>query len=507
MERRVWLPDLAAVAALVTFLYVLFVFQGYSRLFHDSDAGWHIRSGEEILRSARLPDRDPYSFSRSGARWMNWEWFADLASGVAHRALGLPGVCVLFAGGIAATVWCWFQVQWKLGSNWLFACVLAVPLLGTIQLHWLARPHIYGWVLMLGALWWAESKRSSARLALFTAGAALWANVHASFLFAPALALLYAVCRLLRPWIWKLDPAEEHAAARYYFWAAALSAAAGLANPYGWRLHQHVFEYLGDRELLSFIGEFQSFNFHAAGSWQILLAFGLAAAGTLAALRYQRLEHFLLGSALLCLALISARGLPLAALLLLPIAGAHLSRLWTELGSTGALRPPLCRFLARGYDYGERLRRLDRTAAGGFLVPPVAVMICALSAPFLSERVSFPPSEYPVAAAARLERLAPELFQPSARLLATDKFGGYLIYRFDGGLKVFFDGRSDFYGRQFLNDYRRLVQVRPGWPELVARFRFTHALLPSDASLADALERAGWRVLYRDAAATLLKGN
>ena len=27
----------------------------------------------------------------------------------------------------------------------------------------------------------------------------------------------------------------------------------------------------------------------------------------------------------------------------------------------------------------------------------------------------------------------------------TDKFGGYLIYRFEGRRKVFFDGRSDFY--------------------------------------------------------------
>ena len=90
-------------------------------------------------------------------------------------------------------------------------------------------------------------------------------------------------------------------------------------------------------------------------------------------------------------------------------------------------------------------------------------------------------------------------------LLAPDKFGGYLIYRFDGRLKVFFDGRSDFYGASFLRDWRNLVQVRPGWQDQITRYGFTHALLPNDYSLVDALQRAGWTVLYRDRTVTLLR--
>ena len=51
---------------------------------------------------------------------------------------------------------------------------------------------------------------------------------------------------------------------------------------------------------------------------------------------------------------------------------------------------------------------------------------------------------FPVRAAAELEKL------PSGmRLLAPDKFGGYLIYRFDGRVRVFIDGRSDLYGPVF----------------------------------------------------------
>jgi hypothetical protein len=503
-EARAAAPDIAGVAALVTYLYVLFLFHGYTRLFHDSDAGWHIRSGERILQTLQLPARDAYSFSKGGQPWINWEWLADVTSAASHRASGLAGVTLLFSLAIAASVWLWFGLHWKLGSNFLLACALAVPLLGTINLHWLARPHIFSWILMIGALRWAESERSPRKLALYAALAALWANLHASFLFAPFLALLYAASRFLRPLVWKLDRREEWKAARYYLAGAALAALAGLANPYGWNLHRHIFRYLGNSELLASVGEFQSFNFHAASAGEILLALGLAAAGALLALAYRRLDHFLLGVALLALALRSARGLPLVALLLLPIAGAHLTALWKQLGESISLKPALARWLAQARRYGERLGEIDRRAAR-LWVAPALLGACALSLPWLSTRAGFPAPEFPVAAAAHLEQLAPELFQGGGRLLAPDKFGGYLIYRFDGRVRVFFDGRSDFYGSDFLRDWRRLAQVRPGWEDQVKRFGFTHALLPNDYSLVDSLERAGWVVLYRDGTATLLK--
>ena len=89
-------------------------------------------------------------------------------------------------------------------------------------------------------------------------------------------------------------------------------------------------------------------------------------------------------------------------------------------------------------------------------------------------------------------------------MLAPDKFGGYLIYASAGTRKVFFDGRSDFYGVDFMKEYIRLVEVRPGWTATLDRHAFTHALLPNNYSLIPALEQRGWRATHRDATATLL---
>ncbi len=514
------LPDLALVVAGVTLVYCLFLFQGYRKLFRDSDAGWHIRTGEAILATGELPRTDPYSFTRVGQPWFAWEWMADIAAGAVHRTAGLSGVALFYAAAIAAGVWLWFRLHWALDGNFLLACAMAPLLLSTCNIHWLARPHVVGWLFLLAALLYAERARPPFRfrhaveIAIFMA---LWANIHASFFFAPLIALVY---------IWR-------GPVRWFLWAAVVSAVAPLANPYGWHLYAHVFRYLTDSELLSRIGEFQSFDFHAPGSWPIIVTLLVAVAGgTLALLAAaktwgltnvsqgarslspdtvsphrrvdtsvsprvfaplrgsgSRPEHFALAMLLAAMALRSARALPLVALLVLPLANAAI---------TATLRRAavLDGFLA----YSARLRAIDARFSGLALVPFVLLASFALlRTPAIQAATGFPPDQFPVEAYSQVARLP-----ASARLFAPDKFGGYLIYRSQGTRKVFFDGRSDLYGADFLKQYARMVQLRPGWREYWDSFHFTHALVPNDYPLIAALEQLGWKAVYHDQTVTLL---
>ena len=295
-------PDLAFATACVTLFYCLFLFQGYQKLFRDSDAGWHIRTGEAILATGTLPRTDPYSFTRAGQPWFAWEWLADVAAGSIHRTLGLKGVAVFYAAAISVGVWLWFRLHWALGGNFLIACAMAPLLLSTCNIHWLARPHVLSWIFLLLAVF--PRKPNLVVVGLVTA---LWANVHASFFFAPLIALLFAL--------------ED----RWYLKAAAVAAVAPLLNPYGPQLYVHVFRYLTDTELLSRIGEFQSFDFHSAGAAQIIATVILGVIGGTLALTQKRLHHFALAIVITAMALRSARALPLSALLLLPIANAAIT--------------------------------------------------------------------------------------------------------------------------------------------------------------------------------------
>jgi hypothetical protein len=472
--RTAWFaPDLAFVAATVTLFYCLFLFQGYHKLFRDSDAGWHIRNGESILATHELPRTDPYSFTRAGQPWIAWEWGSDVMVGAIHRAGGLRAVAMFYAVAIAAGVWMWFRLHWAMQGNFLIACAMAPLLLSTCNIHWLARPHVISWLFLVGAVWWAEGRNARPphliSVALFVAA---WANLHASFFMASVIAAIYAVQHRGR-WLWIL----------------AVTLIAPLANPYGWRLYQHVFRYLADSDLLGRIGEFQSFDFHAAGGGQIIATVILGIAGGTLALTQRRLDHFLLAMLISAMALRSARALPLAALLLLPVANGAITEALRRAG-----------IWKRALAYCDRLRILDARMNGLALAPLViAAFFVLLKAPGIVAATGFPPDQFPVAAYPHIPA--------GARLFAPDKFGGYLIYRSSGGLKVFFDGRSDLYGADFLKQYGRLVQVRPGWRQYFEEFHFTHALLPVDAPLRAALELIGWKPVYRDSTAILLVAN
>jgi hypothetical protein len=436
------------VAACVTLLYCLFLFQGYQKLFRDSDAGWHIRNGESILAAGALPHTDPYSFTRGGQPWYAWEWLSDVVSGALHRAGGLNAVALFYGAVIAFGVWVWFRLHWALGGNFLIACAMAPLLLSTCNIHWLARPHVIGWLFVL----WAMFPRTGG----VETGAmtAVWANVHPSFFFA---ALRAKEVR----WRWA---------------TVAIVLVAPLLNPYGFGLYAHVWRYLTDSELLSRIGEFQSFDFHAEGSGQIIATVMVGMMGGALAFAQKRYAHFAIAVAITAMALRSARGLPLCALLLLPIANAAMV--------------PYC---GKGFRrYADNLRAIDARCSGMWVAPVVLV-----GAWFLMPQAGFPKDQFPVAAY--------EHIPAGARLFAPDKYGGYLIYRSNGAMKVFFDGRSDLYGAAFLKDYARMTQVRPGWQELWTRWGFTAAVMPNDYPLVAALQQMGWRVVYRDGTATLLE--
>src|SRR5260370_28847098 len=323
------MPELAFATACITLFSCLFLFQGTHQLFRDSDAGWHLRNGETILATGKLPRTDPYSFTRAGAPWYAWEWLADVAGGSIHRSLGLNGVAVFYVTAISAGVWLWFRLHWALGGNFLLACAMAPLLLSTCNIHWLARPHVLSWLFLLLAIF--PRKPNLIVVGLVTA---LWANVHASFFLAPVIALLFAL--------------ED----RWYLKAAAVAAVAPLINPYGPQLYVHVYPHLPHSDLLALIAEFQSFDFHSAGAPQIIATVILGVIGGTLALTQKRLHHFALAILITAMALRSARALPLSALLLLPIANAALTR-WV--GRTPwAARVPLDPQPAEGVGCGPR---------------------------------------------------------------------------------------------------------------------------------------------------------
>jgi hypothetical protein len=82
-------------------------------------------------------------------------------------------------------------------------------------------------------------------------------------------------------------------------------------------------------------------------------------------------------------------------------------------------------------------------------------------------------------------------------LLNEYDWGGYLIFNLPQR-PVFIDGRYVPYLGGVLDDYRALVSLRPGWRDLLDKYRVNELLLQPQRPLAVTLREDGWRVRSAD---------
>src|SRR5262249_41278786 len=101
--RRSVLPSLTDVIFSTTLAFLFLFGRGGTSLLGDSDTGWHIRTGEWILKNGAVPRHDLFSFSKPGGEWFAWEWLSDVILAVVHRYAGLAGL-VVFCGIAIALV-------------------------------------------------------------------------------------------------------------------------------------------------------------------------------------------------------------------------------------------------------------------------------------------------------------------------------------------------------------------------------------------------------------------
>jgi hypothetical protein len=277
-------------------------------------------------------------------------------------------------------------------------------------------------------------------------------------------------------------------------------------NPYGYRLHDHVTQYLGASFYFERISEFQSVDFHSltAAYFESLLVLAIAAAAWHVGTGRQIQVLLLLTWS--HLALFSVRNIPIFAVVSTPGIGLAL-RDWLRLVDSRCpldWRGNLSAGLAE-VEMGLGVIAGDRNRNRWHLAPCVAVLalVWFVSHPGRSRALhaDFDPSRFPTDATTFLSDNG---LVPSVRLYASWQWGGYLIYRLWPSVRVFDDGRTDFYGPPFVLEELRVWEVRPDWTEILARYGVNAALVPVDSALGTVLrERADWKLVYADRVALM----
>jgi hypothetical protein len=488
----------------------------------DSDIGWHIRTGERILATHSLPRTDPFSSTMQGQPWFAWEWLYDILLGIVHQACGLNGVVWLCALLVAAIFALLVSQLLERGTGLLLAVVLMLLAEAASTIHLYARPHLVSW--LFSVLWfvaldrwegWEHGQPPRWIRWFFPASMLLWVNVHGGWVVGTALLGIYTFAAFVESWRTQDAFAAIRTAQRARAMAAAwvASAVVTLVNPFGWRLHAHIYRYLSDRYLMNRIDEFRSPDFHgwAERCFAVILVLVLIAFWGNG--KKVRLSHLLVVLLAAYLGFYSSRNLPVSSMLLALVAG---PMLWEYFASM-ADRPGAWRWVRNGTariaNFSDRMGAQEMQLRG-HLWPVVSVAfafaIC-LQGGWLGSRqlihARFDPQKMPVAAVTFLQQENVEEPPVTEPVFSTDFWGGYLIYRMHPERKVVVDDRHDLYGSGRIRQYLILTQAEPGWQSVLKEWRIRTALLPADSTLANLLRELprDWRVAYEDKVAVVFE--
>jgi hypothetical protein len=492
-----WVMPSMADLIFVAILCVL-VFTPLSvRLLGDAGIGWHIRTGQQILATHSVPHVDPFSSTMAGKPWFAWEWLYDVVVGELEEKLSLNGVVWFTAIVIAAVFASTFRLLVARRTHICIVLALVLLALSSSMIHFLARPHVLSWLFTLAWFWILDTSErdcsaDSRRLWRLPPMMLLWVNIHGGWLVGFVLLGIFGLAAL---WTWfrtkenRLEDSLQKIAAvkraRKLAWVTLLSAVASFGNPYGWKLHSHIYAYLSNRFLMDHIDEFQSPNFHliAQRCFLALLLITLAALALRG--RELRMSHGLTVLFAVYAGLYASRNIPVSALLLVMVTGPLLS---SKTSSN--------RFL-------DRMRAMEWKMRGHFW-PALAILFTLYIAASrgrldstLLMNAHFDPHRMPADAVNYIVN-----HDVKGPVLSPDYWGGYLIYRLYPKEQVALDDRHDLYGEAFFKSYLNLIHAEPGWDDFLRQHQASCIVVPKQSALATVLgENHNWRTIYSDSIA------
>lgn len=486
-----WKAMAPTLADILFFSLIIWLFlagpNGWAALLSDGDTGWHIRAGDWIRENRAFPTQDFFSFTKEGQPWFAWEWGAEVLMSWLHESAGMKGVVLGLGMLIPAYLLIVFRYAMWRGGTPLIVLPMLLLASGASAIHYLARPHLFTMLFLPMSLWLIESDRRlpSGRIWWLVPLTVIWTNLHGGFLGLIACLAFVALGELL---------GGRLLATKRYGLVAGACLAASLINPYTYHLHGHIADYLRSDWIRNAVDEFQSPRFRSEAMlfYEVILVVALVA--TYRLLRRGEWADALLLVGWAHLSLGAVRHVPIFLLISIPVVAAELTAWWTEIVPAFSRRSLLR--VIDGLSSDLRSGFVRNTA---WMAAPV-LMLAATGRPIRWPE-SFPEEKFPISLIEQhRESIA------GKRVLATDEWGDYLTYRFYPQQRVFFDGRSDFFGESFGKDYLAMMSGGADGEKKFDHYRFDTVLVPPEWPIQSTLRRRlEWKVVTETSKAVLLQ--
>jgi hypothetical protein len=211
---------------------LLFIWLGIETI-HPSDFWWHLRTGQVIVQTGRVPTVDLFTFTRAGQPWTNQAWLTQVVFYLLYGVGGLPLILLFFRGSIVAgyaLVEAACLQDGRTGARSAALATVCAMLLG--NLNWGVRPQAVSFLCFGILVYVLERYRVRGGRIVWALPVlfAVWANLHGGFVFGLALLAIYALAWIARDLVVGRSVSEG---GRRILLVLGLSLAALALNPAG----------------------------------------------------------------------------------------------------------------------------------------------------------------------------------------------------------------------------------------------------------------------------------
>jgi hypothetical protein len=454
---------------LISFACIYYVSNAPLLLGHY-DLGWHLAAGDLIRDRANVPFQDPWSFTLGHKQWFNLSWLWDVIASGLFQYTGVTGLTLLVVAcgaviaGYLASICLIGGASVTAVCISVFAACLLYPSFATVpNIYLAASPNIS--TMMFCVIFYRECLKDT-RWLLLPVLMAFWVNLHGGFLLGfLILGIFCGVALLKRDWT----------NFKIYCFAAAGCFLAIFINPFGWHIYDGLTATLG-HFVQAYITEWSSYFRNITvpasipGIVYVLMFIGLE-------LRFRGsrpvpLEARLLAWLFLFLGLYQFRYMSFFFIFSAVPLALHIDRLLPE-------------------------RFNNLTAQKSFLAAGI-IGSCALPLSFMQIK---PDLELPQMISEQDARYLQTRFS-HARLLNHWNVGGLLIFRTQGAVPVFVDGRAaTAYPDELLRDYFKLVEWEineTAWDTVFEKYQIDAVLWPKahEQLRRFLVDKRGWKEEY-----------
>jgi len=404
----------------------------------DLDIWLHMKTGEQILLNKHIFLNDIYSFTKTGAPWINHEWLFQIISFLAYSFFGFDGIIGLQAIIFIAVFLMLCALAYR-NKNFLFITLSLFVLLLNVSYRFTFRPDMFSILFLVSYLFIFLKKPRYVHLIPLLQ--VIWSNCHGFFILGNVIILSFALFERKRK-IWIIF---------------VISLLANLANPQLLKGAIYplatLFNITKDRFVFTFIAElkrpFYSFkDFLSLDNWLYFKALIIITAFTF------RFNQKKINYSLLTLWLISLAFALIAIRNIVYFAFISMIAIFYNVNQRIQYNNPFSKHPLLKGKYYYTLRYLFIIILVFCMHGNVNQLINSFYYDF--ENYTFKSRFWGISLRAYPSKAADFLMQENFPQKMFNNFnsGSYLVGQVFPQRKVFIDGRTEFYGSEFVKKYK-----------------------------------------------------